>query len=201
MKFQVLINMMKQGFQGMWRNRGMGVASVASIAAVLMILGIVLVLILSINNIVINTRAQFDQIDVFLEDDISDEEIASIEETVLENEGVSAVEYKSREEDIKKTVESINKQVDYVIIVNNDSSKYDYNMFENVYNRMSVRDNQSYMVIEKLYNYFCAHPELLPNEYKLLLDDWDNKLVVSDYIAGMTDNYCVGLFNDIFMPV
>lgn len=94
--------MMKQGFQGMWRNRGMGVASVASIAAVLMILGIVLVLILSINNIVINTRAQFDQIDVFLEDDISDEEIASIEETVLENEGVSAVEYKSREEALEE---------------------------------------------------------------------------------------------------
>lgn len=42
--------------------------------------------------------------------------------------------YNSREEEIKKTVKSINKQVDYVIIVNNDSSKYDYNMFENVYN-------------------------------------------------------------------
>ncbi len=74
-------------------------------------------------------------------------------------------------------------------------------MFENVYNKMSVRDNQSYMVIEKLYNYFCAHPEYMPNEYKLLLEDWDNKTVACDYIAGMTDNYCVSLFNEIFMPI
>lgn len=106
MKFQVLINLIKQGFQGMWRNRGMGVASVASIAAVLMILGIVIVLILSINNIVMNTRAQFDQIDVFLEDDITDEEIAAIEETALENEGIVQVEYKPREDALEEMKES-----------------------------------------------------------------------------------------------
>lgn len=74
-------------------------------------------------------------------------------------------------------------------------------MFENVYNKMSVRDAQSYMVIEKLYNYFCAHPEGMPEEYKLLLEDWDNKTVACDYVAGMTDNYCVSLFRELFMPI
>ncbi|MBQ4631450.1 MAG: deoxyguanosinetriphosphate triphosphohydrolase [Clostridia bacterium] len=74
-------------------------------------------------------------------------------------------------------------------------------MFENVYNAMSVRDSQSYMVIEKLYNYFTTHIHKLPDEYRLLLDDWEPSVVVCDYIAGMTDNYCVNLFNDLFMPI
>ena len=74
-------------------------------------------------------------------------------------------------------------------------------MFENVYNAMSVRDTQSYMVIEKLYHYFATHIHKLPDEYRLLLEDWEPAVVVCDYIAGMTDNYCVNLFNELFMPI
>ena len=74
-------------------------------------------------------------------------------------------------------------------------------MFENVYNAMSLRDAQAYMVIEKLYQYFCSHTERLPDEYTHLLEDWDGATVVCDYIAGMTDNYCVNLFNELFMPI
>lgn len=74
-------------------------------------------------------------------------------------------------------------------------------MFENVYNAMSVRDSQSYMVIEKLYQYFTTHTHRLPDEYKHLLEDWEPPVVVCDYIAGMTDNYCVNLFNELFMPI
>ena len=74
-------------------------------------------------------------------------------------------------------------------------------MFENVYNALSLRDSQSYMVIEKMYQYFSTHTEKLPDEYKQLLEDWEPSVVVCDYIAGMTDNYCVKLFNELFMPI
>ncbi|MBE7051191.1 MAG: deoxyguanosinetriphosphate triphosphohydrolase [Ruminococcaceae bacterium] len=74
-------------------------------------------------------------------------------------------------------------------------------MFENVYNALSLRDTQSYMVIEKLYHYFLTHTHRLPEEYKLLLEDWEPSVVVCDYIAGMTDNYSVSLFNELFMPI
>lgn len=90
----------------MWRNRGMGIASIASITAVLMILGIVIVLILSINNIVMNTRAEFDEIVVFLAEDITAEEEDHIEETVLEHEGVVSIDYKSREEGLEEMKET-----------------------------------------------------------------------------------------------
>jgi len=74
-------------------------------------------------------------------------------------------------------------------------------MFANVYYKLSERDDQAYMVIEKLYKYFITHPHAMPDEYKNHLKNWDTNVVVSDYIAGMTDNYSVALFNDLFMPI
>jgi cell division transport system permease protein len=93
---------MKQGFQGMWRNRGMGVASITSISAVLMILGIILILILSINNFVMDTTTKFDEITVFLEDDINDEQMTKIEEKAKENEGIVSIIFESKDQALEK---------------------------------------------------------------------------------------------------
>lgn len=98
MKFRIFKNIVKQGFQGMWRNRGMGLASVGSITAVLIILGIVLIMILSINNVVVETKNKFDEIQIFLEDDITDEQLDYIEEQAKENEGVLSVIYQSKDQ-------------------------------------------------------------------------------------------------------
>lgn len=74
-------------------------------------------------------------------------------------------------------------------------------MFDAVYREHAVKDDQTYMVIEKLYRYFRSNPDKLPQEYKRLLEDWNIDTVVCDYISGMTDNYCVNLFNELFMPI
>lgn len=89
--------MLKQGFQGMWRNRGMGLASVSSITAMLIILGLVLIMILSINNIVIDTKGKFDSIQIFLDDEVSEEQLNLIEKETENNEGVLSVTYESKE--------------------------------------------------------------------------------------------------------
>jgi cell division transport system permease protein len=82
LRFQIIKSTFKQGFQGMWRNRGMGLASVTSISAVLMILGMILIMILSINNFVMDTTTKFDEVQVFLLDDATDEQLDHIEEIV-----------------------------------------------------------------------------------------------------------------------
>jgi len=74
-------------------------------------------------------------------------------------------------------------------------------MFDNVYYKLAQRDDQAYMVIERLYKYFTEHPKAMPLEYKNLLSKWDTPTVVCDYIAGMTDNFCVNLFTELFMPI
>lgn len=98
MKFRVIKNITKQGFQGMWRNRGMGMASVGSISAVLMILGFVLILILSINNVVVETKSKFDEIQIYLDNDLSPAKLNAIESSIRESEGVLSFIFRSREQ-------------------------------------------------------------------------------------------------------
>lgn len=85
----------------MWRNRGMGLASVGSISAVLIILGIVLILILSINNLVLEVKTKFDEIQVFLELDLEDKDIGIIEEAIKSKEGVLSVVFRSKEQGLE----------------------------------------------------------------------------------------------------
>ena len=73
-------------------------------------------------------------------------------------------------------------------------------LFERVYNILAERDDNAAMVIEKLYTYFCKNKDKMPEEYKRLLNDYPLHTVVCDYIAGMTDNYSIMLFNELFMP-
>ena len=98
MRFRIFKNILKQGFQGAWRNRGMGLASIGSITAVLIILGMVLIIILSINNVAIEIKNKFDEIQIFLEDDLKEEQLDKIEETIKMSEGVTSVIYQSKEQ-------------------------------------------------------------------------------------------------------
>ena len=79
----------------------MGLASVGSISAVLIILGIVLILILSINNLVLEVKTKFDEIQVFLELDLEDKDIDIIEETIKSKEGVLSVVFRSKEQGLE----------------------------------------------------------------------------------------------------
>lgn len=98
MKFRLFKNIIKQGFVGMWRNRMMSLASIGSVMSVLIILGIVLVIVLNINNLTSMTKEQFDEIQVYLEDDINEEQIEKIGEKLRELDGVLAVIYQSKEQ-------------------------------------------------------------------------------------------------------
>ncbi len=73
-------------------------------------------------------------------------------------------------------------------------------LFERVYNVLAERDDNAAMVIEKLYNYFYKNKDQMPDEYKKLLNEFPLHTVVCDYIAGMTDNYSIMLFEELFMP-
>jgi cell division transport system permease protein len=89
----------------MWRNKGMGLASVTSITAVLIILGLVFILILSLNNIVVDTKDKFDEIQIFIEDTTEDEQIELIKSKIENQEGVSSVIFQSKDEALEKMKE------------------------------------------------------------------------------------------------
>ena len=75
-------------------------------------------------------------------------------------------------------------------------------MFERVYYNEIAKseDGKVAGMIEFLFEYFGAHPEQIPDEYtKYALMDGVGK-VTADYIAGMTDRYAIGCFEELFVP-
>ena len=77
-------------------------------------------------------------------------------------------------------------------------------MFDNVYCNPVAKqeENKAIQMVKNLYHYYTEHLEKLPAEYLRLMEiNGDSKeQVICDYIAGMTDNYAVKTFQEIFIP-
>lgn len=75
-------------------------------------------------------------------------------------------------------------------------------MFERIYTE--IKDNREDVVVDRilelLYNHYFKKPEHMPEFYRGLLEKYPRYRVVCDYISGMTDNYAVQVFKDIFTP-
>lgn len=81
-------------------------------------------------------------------------------------------------------------------------------LFENIYNNNNKRniakaeEKKAMLVVETLYNHFRRNIDILPIEYKKLIDQGDDvNQVVADYIAGMTDDYAVNMFKELYIPI
>jgi len=71
----------------------------------------------------------------------------------------------------------------------------------NVYeNPISVAQfDKAKRLLKQLYEYFLEHPEMVPVP-KHLADSLDEHQAVCDYLAGMTDDYAIAIFEDLFLP-
>ncbi len=91
-----------EGTKSLWRNRGMSVASIASVAASLFVLGIVLSIVLNINNFAIIAQKQFDNIQIFLVDEMQADDIARFKRKIENIPGVSKVDFESKDMAMEK---------------------------------------------------------------------------------------------------
>lgn len=77
-------------------------------------------------------------------------------------------------------------------------------LFDNVYrNPLAKQEEQkAEKMVKNLYGYYMDQIENLPNEYLMLMDagKGSKERIICDYIAGMTDNYAVKIFQEIFIP-
>lgn len=75
-------------------------------------------------------------------------------------------------------------------------------MFERVYRNPIAKgeENKAKDMLQMLYRFYVEHPEELPEDFQPQLSFDGLGRTVCDYIAGMTDNYAVGKFNEIFVP-
>ena len=81
-----------------------------------------------------------------------------------------------------------------------DLRKY---MFENVYTNPAAKaeEAKAERIVEMLYEYYMDHEDELAPEFIQMLNTGESRdTVVCDYIAGMTDNYAVYKFKEIYIP-
>lgn len=74
-------------------------------------------------------------------------------------------------------------------------------LFENVYlsPRAKEEEPKAFGVVKSLFLYYLELPEALPEEYRPT-GDGDLVQHVTDYIAGMTDRFAIGVYEDLFVP-
>lgn len=102
MIFRSTFYVIKQAIVNLWRNRTMTVASVVSVTATLLILGIIFLLIINISNFAEYASDQFDVVQVFLEEDLSNEEMRSIGDEILKIDEVASVTFESKVQALEK---------------------------------------------------------------------------------------------------
>ena len=75
-------------------------------------------------------------------------------------------------------------------------------MFEKVYRNPVAKGEESKAkdMLSRLFAHYMSHPEDLPEDFHPQLSFDGMERTVCDYIAGMTDNYAVDKFTEIFVP-
>ncbi len=74
-------------------------------------------------------------------------------------------------------------------------------LFEKLYVGSAAKKeaDKAQHVVESLYKYFLKHPNKMPQEY-VIRGEENMARSVCDYIAGMTDNYAVDTYTNLFIP-
>ncbi len=55
-------------------------------------------------------------------------------------------------------------------------------------------------MLKMLFEYFVKHPDEIPADYRRLIDEDGIETAVCDYISGMSDNYAVDVYQNLFVP-
>lgn len=75
-------------------------------------------------------------------------------------------------------------------------------MFERIYKGSVLKQerDKAKFVLEQVFNYFSKNPDKMPKLYVDIVEKEGLYRGVADYIAGMSDDYCLMLFNKIYVP-
>ena len=75
-------------------------------------------------------------------------------------------------------------------------------MFEKVYRNPIAKgeEGKAKRMLTELFAFYVTHPEALPEDFQPQMSFDGLERTVCDYIAGMTDNYAVDKYTEIFIP-
>ncbi|SKB90680.1 dGTPase [Lachnospiraceae bacterium] len=77
-------------------------------------------------------------------------------------------------------------------------------MFHEVYTNKTAKsqEGKAENLVETLYLYYLNRPDRLPEEYRHLMSEREEKIerVAADFVSSMTDRYAIGLYEELFIP-
>ena len=75
-------------------------------------------------------------------------------------------------------------------------------MFEHVYRNPVAKGQETKAkdMLKRLYEYYYNHPEAIPADFQPQMTFDGMERTICDYIAGMTDNYAVDKYTELFIP-
>lgn len=75
-------------------------------------------------------------------------------------------------------------------------------MFTHVYREPRKREAEmkAQKIIEAMFHYYVEHPDALPEDFSSIAAEEGIERAVCDYIAGMTDNFAIMSYKNIFLP-
>lgn len=76
-------------------------------------------------------------------------------------------------------------------------------MFTAVYTNPICKGEETKAVdmLEMIYSYYIKHIEKMPDEFVSIANDDGEERAVCDYIAGMSDNFALKVFNNLYVPM
>ncbi len=75
-------------------------------------------------------------------------------------------------------------------------------MYANLYLNSKAKQEEGKVdgIISRLFDYYCKNPDRLPEEYALIRERDGVEQAVCDYIAGMTDNFALETYHELYVP-
>ena len=98
--------LVKQGFKNLWNNRLMSLASIGVLVSCMLLIGAAALLSLNVSSIVDEIEDQSEAI-IYLEDNLSKEEIEEVRDGIIATGKVSTIEYISKEDALLAMMESM----------------------------------------------------------------------------------------------
>lgn len=95
------------------------------------------------------------------------------------------------------SLSQILEKQDNLIILSNDADQglceLEKFLYKNMYENPAVKEvsSQAKDWLTKVFNKFRNNPELMPKFYQSLINEFGLERTVCDYVAGMTDRYCL----------
>ncbi|MEN6325728.1 MAG: deoxyguanosinetriphosphate triphosphohydrolase [Syntrophomonas sp.] len=97
---------------------------------------------------------------------------------------------------------SINPKIEPELPVENALRGLREFMFEIIYRGpvCQAERTRAVFIIEHLFDYYLKHPHRMTPLFRTIADEEGMERAVADYISGMSDEYCISLFQDIYVP-